>query len=95
MKAKSLINGRPITREDIAIIGYLPEERGLYKKMKVGEQAIYLARLKGMSKSEARKKLRTWFDRFGILEWWAKPIEDLSKGNGTKGSIHHHGSARA
>jgi ABC-2 type transport system ATP-binding protein len=79
-----LINGRPITREDIAIIGYLPEERGLYKKMKVGEQAIYLARLKGMSKSEARKKLRTWFDRFGILEWWAKPIEDLSKGMAQK-----------
>ncbi|MDA0713680.1 MAG: ATP-binding cassette domain-containing protein [Bacteroidetes bacterium] len=83
-EGRVLINGRPITREDIAIIGYLPEERGLYKKMKVGEQAIYLARLKGMSKSEARKKLRIWFDRFGILEWWSKPIEDLSKGMAQK-----------
>jgi ABC-2 type transport system ATP-binding protein len=83
-EGKVLINGRPLQREDISIIGYLPEERGLYKKMKVGEQAIYLARLKGMSKLEARKKLRAWFDRFGILEWWAKPIEDLSKGMAQK-----------
>lgn len=61
-------------------IGYLPEERGLYKKMKVGEQAIYLARLKGLSKSDAIKKLRYWFDKFEIHGWWDKKIEELSKG---------------
>jgi ABC-2 type transport system ATP-binding protein len=79
-----LLNGRPISREDIAIIGYLPEERGLYKKMKVGEQAIYLSRLKGMSTSEARKRLRHWFDRFDLLSWWSKSVEDLSKGMAQK-----------
>ena len=61
-------------------IGYLPEERGLYKKMKVGEQCIYLARLKGLSKSDAQKKLKNWFDKFEITAWWDKKIEELSKG---------------
>jgi len=83
-EGRVLINGRPLKREDISMIGYLPEERGLYKKMKVGEQAIYLARLKGMSQSESKKKLRTWFERFEILEWWSKPVEDLSKGMAQK-----------
>lgn len=79
-----LFNGRPIQREDISRIGYLPEERGLYKKMKVGEQAIYLARLKGMSSYEARKRLKVWFERFDILQWWSKNVEDLSKGMAQK-----------
>lgn len=64
----------------IARIGYLPEERGLYKKMKVGEQAMYLAQLKGLSKKDARKKLDFWFDKFELHEWWNKRIEELSKG---------------
>ncbi len=83
-EGKILFNGRPIQREDIAVIGYLPEERGLYKKMKVGEQAIYLARLKGMSSYEARKRLKVWFERFDILQWWSKNVEDLSKGMAQK-----------
>lgn len=61
-------------------IGYLPEERGLYKKMKVGEQAIYLAQLKGLPKSEAIVRLKTWFEKFGIMPWWNKKLEELSKG---------------
>lgn len=75
-----LLNGHPLTPNDIANIGYLPEERGLYKKMKVGEQAIYLAQLKGMSKKEADKRLRQWFVKFGIASWWDKKVEELSKG---------------
>ena len=75
-----LLNGHPLTPNDIANIGYLPEERGLYKKMKVGEQAIYLAQLKGMSKKEADKRLRQWFMKFGIASWWDKKVEELSKG---------------
>jgi ABC-2 type transport system ATP-binding protein len=70
----------PIRPEDVARIGYLPEERGLYKKMKVGEQAIYLAQLKGLSASEARKRLQFWFEKFGIMPWWNKKLEELSKG---------------
>jgi ABC-2 type transport system ATP-binding protein len=66
--------------EHIRRIGYLPEERGLYKKMKVGEQAIYLARLKGLSKSDAQAKLRQWFEKFEIADWWNRKIEELSKG---------------
>lgn len=73
-------NGQPLKPEDVKRIGYLPEERGLYKKMKVGEQAVYLAQLKGMSQKEATKKLKTWFDKFDILPWWDKKIEELSKG---------------
>lgn len=71
---------RKLKSDDIFQIGYLPEERGLYKKMKVGEQALYLAQLKGMSKKEALKKLRYWFEKFEIQTWWNKKIEELSKG---------------
>ncbi len=79
-KGEILLGGKPITRDDIVKIGYMPEERGLYKKMKVGEQAIYLARLKGLSKAEADKKLRIWFNRLEIASWWNKKVEELSKG---------------
>jgi len=65
---------------DIAHIGYMPEERGLYKKMKIGEQALYLAQLKGLSKQEATRKLKEWFSRFDMDSWWNKKVEDLSKG---------------
>lgn len=75
-----IFDGAPIRPEDVARIGYLPEERGLYKKMKVGEQAIYLAQLKGLSASEARKRLQSWFEKFGIMPWWNKNLEELSKG---------------
>ncbi len=75
-----LLDGKPITREDVVKIGYMPEERGLYKKMKVGEQALYLARLKGLTKAEADKKLRIWFNRLEIASWWNKKVEELSKG---------------
>ena len=73
-------NGRESRPEDIYQIGYLPEERGLYKKMKVGEQAIYLAQLKGLSYSEARTRLTRWFEKFDIMPWWNKKLEELSKG---------------
>ncbi|MFA8434437.1 MAG: ABC transporter ATP-binding protein [Marinifilaceae bacterium] len=73
-------NGRKLRPEDVHHIGYLPEERGLYKKMKVGEQAVYLAKLKGMSHQEAIKKLKIWFEKFDILPWWDKKVEELSKG---------------
>ncbi len=73
-------DGNPLNPEDIKRIGYLPEERGLYKKMKVGEQAVYLAQLKGMGQKEATKKLKVWFDKFDILQWWDKKVEELSKG---------------
>jgi ABC-2 type transport system ATP-binding protein len=74
------LEGRRMTRADIGQIGYLPEERGLYKKMKIGEQAIYLAQLKGMSRQEAVKNLKMWFEKFEIMTWWNKNIEELSKG---------------
>lgn len=73
-------NGHPMVAEDVYKIGYLPEERGLYKKMKVGEQAIYLARLKGLDKATATKRLRYWFEKFDISQWWNKKVEELSKG---------------
>jgi ABC-type uncharacterized transport system, ATPase component len=73
-------DGRPSCADDIYKIGYLPEERGLYKKMKVGEQAIYLAQLKGLSYTDARKRLLFWFDKFGISSWWNRKLEELSKG---------------
>lgn len=76
--------GKPITRSDVARIGYLPEERGLYRKMEVGEQAMYLARLKGMSISEAKSALKEWFVRFGIQDWWHKKVQELSKGMAQK-----------
>lgn len=75
-----LFKGKSLVAEDVMRIGYLPEERGLYKKMKVGEQAIYLARLKGMSRPEAIKKLRFWFEKFEIQPWWNKKVQELSKG---------------
>ena len=77
-------NGRPITDEDVSKIGYLPEERGLYRKMKVGEQAMYLAQLKGMSAKDAALSLKEWFVKFGIEDWWGKKIEELSKGMAQK-----------
>ena len=79
-----LFEGRPITQEDVEKIGYLPEERGLYRKMKVGEQAMYLARLKGMSQKDASAELAKWFKRFGIESWWDKKVEELSKGMAQK-----------
>jgi len=75
-----LFDGRPISFEDIRYFGYLPEERGLYRKMKVGEQALYLAQLKGLSYSEAVKEIKKWFEKFGITKWWNKKVEELSKG---------------
>lgn len=75
-----LFNGNPISRRDIEKIGYLPEERGLYKKMKVGEEAMYLAQLKGLSKQEALERLKYWFIKFEIQSWWNKKVEELSKG---------------
>lgn len=77
-------NGRPITSTDVQKIGYMPEERGLYRKMKVGDQAMYLAQLKGMSASQARSELKAWFVRFGIQDWWDKKVEELSKGMAQK-----------
>lgn len=75
-----LLDGKKLTREHIGAIGYLPEERGLYKKMKVGEQALYLAQLKGISRAEAQRRLKQWFDKFEISGWWDKKVEELSKG---------------
>ena len=77
-------NGRPITDDDVAHIGYLPEERGLYRKMKVGDQAMYLAQLRGMSSRDAARALKDWFVRFGIQDWWNKKVEELSKGMAQK-----------
>lgn len=74
------LEGRRMRQSDVAQIGYLPEERGLYKKMKVGEQAIYLAQLKGMTKKDAIKSLKKWFERFEMEGWWNKKVEELSKG---------------
>ena len=75
-----LFGGRGFAPTDVARIGYLPEERGLYRKMKVGEQAIYLARLKGIDKATARKRLTEWFEKFDIMPWWNRKVEELSKG---------------
>jgi len=77
-------DGKPVNDEFVRSIGYLPEERGLYKKMKVGEQALYFARLKGMSNAEATAELKKWFIRFGIQSWWNKKVEELSKGMAQK-----------
>lgn len=73
-------DGKSLSQEDVAQIGYLPEERGLYRKMKVGEQALYLAQLKGLSRHEAQKRLEVWFEKFQIMPWWNKKLEELSKG---------------
>lgn len=75
-----LFNGLPLNRKNIDKIGYLPEERGLYKKMKVGEEAMYLAQLKGLSQKEAVERLKHWFIKFGIQDWWDRKVEELSKG---------------
>lgn len=79
-----VFNGEKLQRKHISQIGYLPEERGLYKKMKVGEQSLYLAQLKGMSKKDASKKLKFWFEKLNILQWWNKKVEELSKGMAQK-----------
>ncbi len=79
-----LFDGEPLQPSHVATIGYLPEERGLYKSMKVGEQALYLAQLKGLSKSEAKKRLKFWFDKLEIGDWWGKKIQELSKGMAQK-----------
>lgn len=77
-------DGAPLKPHHISMIGYLPEERGLYKSMKVGEQVLYLAQLKGLSKSEAKKRLKYWFERLEIGDWWNKKIQELSKGMAQK-----------
>ncbi|HUX56893.1 MAG TPA: ATP-binding cassette domain-containing protein [Bacteroidales bacterium] len=74
------LNGKKLKPQDVQVIGYLPEERGLYKKMKVGEQALYFAQLKGLSKAEAMKRLKYWFNKLEIIDWWGKKVEELSKG---------------
>lgn len=79
-----LFDGHQLTADDVVNIGYLPEERGLYKKMKVGEQALFFAKLKGLKTREATEQLRTWFERFGILDWWNRKVEELSKGMAQK-----------
>ena len=78
------LDGEPLSQRHVMDIGYLPEERGLYKSMKVGEQAIYLAQLKGLSKAEAKKRLKFWFERLEIGDWWNKKIQELSKGMAQK-----------
>ena len=83
-KGEVLLNRKPLTLNDTANIGYLPEERGLYKKMKVGEQALYLCQLKGLSKTETLKRLKYWFEKFQIETWWDKKVEELSKGMAQK-----------
>lgn len=79
-RGEVLFDGHHLSDDDISRIGYLPEERGLYRKMKVGEQAIYLARLKGIDKTTATKRLSEWFEKFDIMPWWNKKVEELSKG---------------
>lgn len=79
-----IIDGKPLAPDDIQHIGYMPEERGLYKGMKVGEQALYLAQLKGMTRYDAKKKLSFWFDKLEIRDWWGKKVQELSKGMAQK-----------
>ncbi len=79
-----LFDGHPLTSADTALIGYLPEERGLYKNMKVGDQALFFAMLKGLNRREAEARLRGWFDRLGIADWWGKKVSELSKGMAQK-----------
>jgi ABC-2 type transport system ATP-binding protein len=83
-KGAIFFDGKPLEAKHIAMIGYLPEERGLYKSMKVGEQALYLAQLKGLSKADAKMRLKYWFDRLEIGDWWNKKIQELSKGMAQK-----------
>ena len=79
-----LLDGVPLQPDDVHVIGYMPEERGLYKSMKVGEQCLYLAQLKGLSKQDAKKQLNYWFEKFEIEAWWDKKIQELSKGMAQK-----------
>jgi len=83
-EGRVLFDGKPLQPDDVHYIGYLPEERGLYKRMKIGEQALYLAQLKGLSKAEAKEKLKFWFEKFDIGPWWNKKVEELSKGMAQK-----------
>ena len=83
-EGRVLLGERELKAEDVYRIGYLPEERGLYKKMKVGEQALFFARLKGLSRRDALQRLKVWFERFGIESWWDKKVEELSKGMAQK-----------
>lgn len=83
-KGTLYFDGEPLAPEHIAHIGYLPEERGLYKSMKVGEQALYLAQLKGLSRAEAKKRLTYWFERLEVGDWWNKKVQELSKGMAQK-----------
>ncbi|WP_413532148.1 ABC transporter ATP-binding protein [Empedobacter brevis] len=79
-----LLNGEPLTKKSIGQVGYMPEERGLYKNMKVGEQALYFAKLKGLSSQEARKRTEYWFEKLDMMSWWNKKLSELSKGMGQK-----------
>lgn len=83
-KGRVMLDGHVLTEADVANIGYLPEERGLYKKMKVGEQAVFFARLKGLSRADATRELKRWFEKFDITSWWDKKVEELSKGMAQK-----------
>lgn len=83
-EGRILLDGKPLHPNDIQHIGYMPEERGLYKSMRVGEQALYLAQLKGLSKAEAKARLKYWFKRLNIEDWWDKKIQELSKGMAQK-----------
>ena len=83
-EGRVLLDGKELTADDVFHIGYMPEERGLYKKMRVGEQAIFFARLKGMSRRDAETRLREWFERLEIADWWGRRVEDLSKGMAQK-----------
>ena len=87
-----ILDGEPLKPNHIQYIGYLPEERGLYKTMKVGEQALYLAQLKGLSKSEAKERLKYWFNRLQIGDWWDKKIQELSKGMAQKNPVCGYGA---
>ncbi len=93
-KGRVMLDGHVLTEADVANIGYLPEERGLYKKMKVGEQAVFFARLKGLSRADATRELKRWFEKFDITSWWDKKVEELSKGMAQKvqfivTALHH------
>ena len=83
-EGRVLLDGKELTADDVFHIGYMPEERGLYKKMRVGEQAMFFARLKGMSRRDAEARLREWFERLEIADWWGRKVEDLSKGMAQK-----------
>lgn len=83
-KGTVMIDGKPLDKSVIPMVGYMPEERGLYNNMKIGEQALYFAKLKGLSSSDAKKKTEYWFEKLGISEWWNKKLNELSKGMGQK-----------